>query len=507
MAIPFNPPEALIAQYMQRPDPLQQGVDATNKFAQTYLAMKQLKKQQENEALGQYVKAFEAGGPQFAQDVGKRIGLKNPPALPGTTAPTTQMGTAGMMPSPMNPTPAAQPSSSDGLFTGSDASVHPQAPMPMSDQPGSPMVSPIISHWNNTMGGQQQPMAGQQPSAPSPGAAPTMAPSAPSYQPPQGPAGVPGMENPESFMNQGSYGLKHLQAGEALGKYKEAMQTSFEKGQENSPRSANQLKQDFELAGQPDKADAWIKAHAPNALDNPDQPLINVAQIKEAKDWLGTGAMQQRGDYFSTMGNVQTQKLRQSLIDDAKKSLDPMFQSGEGRAQIQRLNNIGRTEPLIAQMLSQKDGGDPRQMVELATRVDSVLKGSPGGQQAIEGINNLVPNTAKGKFANWLEWFSNNPKGTEQQAFIHRYADTIGREKGAIQGQVKQTMERGAGTLRVLKGQFPDDYNAVVTPYLSGKYGELTGANVPTISGDDEFNALPSGSQFKDPSGQLHTKK
>ncbi len=32
-------------------------------------------------------------------------------------------------------------------------------------------------------------------------------------------------------------------------------------------------------------------------------------------------------------------------------------------------------------------------------------------------------------------------------------------------------------------------------------------SNIPTISSDAAFNALPKGSQFKDPSGQIHTKK
>ncbi len=512
MPIPFSPPEGIIAQYLNRPNPIQEGLDATNRFAQTYLAMKQQQKQQQNEALGQYVKAFEAGGPQFAQDVGKRAGLINPPALPGMTATMAGPGgTAGVMsnrqPSMAPPAmpPAAPPMgqpSPDFVTTPNELNARMSLPSDQPQaQPMSSMSSPIVAHWNNTMGGGQQAPAA--PAIPSP-AAPATAPAAPAAQPPQGPAGVPGLQNPEQYLNMGKYGMGQLQAGEALGKYKDAMSTAYEKDVANSPRSANQLRQDFTLAGQPDKADAWMQAHAPKALDNPDQPLINTAQIKEAKDWLTTGAQASRGTAFESNAAMTRIKTRQALVDDARKTLDPMFQTGEGRSQMQRLNNVGRTEALVTQMAGQKDGGNPMQMRELGTRMDSVLRGSPNGQQAIEGINALVPDTARGNWAKIAEWYTNKPQGTDQQAFIKLMSDTVAREKGTIQSQVKQTMARAETSLGPLRDNYPGDYKHLVTPYMTGKYGELTGP--PTISSDAEFNALPSGAQFKDPSGQTHTK-
>lgn len=500
MAIPFQPPEAIIQSYLNRPQPAELANQGIQQAFQTYMQSQALKRQQQNEALGNYIKAFGEGGPKFAQDVGKRYGLVNPPALPGMTATMAGPGgTAGVMsnqqpvmapPAPTAaPTPGFPPTENEMAAGMSMPSEH-----ATSGEPTQSLQSPIVAHWNNTMGG--QPAAGQQqPAAPIPAAPHAIAPSAPPPITPQGPAGVPGMENPESYLDMGSFGTKKLQAGEALGKYKETMQSAAEKDLLNAPRSANQLRQDFTLAGQPEKADAWIKAHAPQALENPDQPLINVAQIKEAKDWLGTGAMQMRGGSFESNAEVNRLKFRQGLIVDARKALDPYFSSGEGRAQIQRLNNIGRTEPLISQMLGQLGGGDPRQMRELATRVDSVLRGSPGGQQAIEGINGLMPDTAKGRFASFKEFILSDPQGTEQQAFIKRLADTTQREKVAIQGQVKQTAERTQSTLRLMKETYPEDYNAIVNPYLSGKYGELTG---PQNTGNGPaIGTVEDGHRFK----------
>lgn len=499
MPIPFQPPEAVIQSYLNRPTPGQMISNGVLQGIQTYLQAQALQKQQQQEALGTYVKAYDAGGKRFAKNVGDRIGLVDPPGIPGAD-PFTR---------------APRPGASDPGLMEDPSALHsaPEEPANPIQGPTDIQMSPIIAHWNNTMGGgQQQPMPAQQPTMGQqpPIAAPQQMPAAPSFgaaqstpQNPQ-PQGVPGLENPEQYLDDGNHGLKILQGGEALGKYKNTMQDAAEKDLENAPRSANQIRQDFALAKQPGMADDWIRAHVPEALDNPDKPLINVARIKEAKDWLTTGAQQQKSGYFETMGDINTQKFRQDLIKDARAQLDPYFATGEGRAQIQRLNNIGRTEPLIAQISAQKDSGDPRQMRELATRVDSVLRGTTNGTQAIEGINALVPSTMRGDYAKIAEWWAAEPKGTQQQAFVNRLADTVGREKGAIQNQIKQTAERAARTLRVMKSNHPEDYDAIVTPYLSGKYGELTGPQ--KISSNEEFNALPSGAQFIDGNGQLHTK-
>ncbi len=508
MALQFQPPpDWLLQEYAKRKSPAQIASEGANNALSTYVAYEGQQAKSQQDKLDGYIKAYGEGGPGLASDYAKRVGLQNPPALPGAVN-RTQAGPGGMAGASPNPMQPAIPPAPMGPEFG-----------PNQPGQGVPMQGPALPGVGMGMKAEQAPQSGMGASSPiiahfaslmapaqaAPGQAPSMAP--PSAVAPT-PKSISGLgDNPEDLLNQGKWGRGQLEGGERLASFRSKMQDSAQKDLENAPRSANQLRQDFTLAGKSEMADEWIAAHAPDSLNNPDEPLINVAQIKEAKDWLGTGAQQQRSDYFGTMGNVQTQKLREGLIKDAKTTLDPMFQQGEGRAQMQRLNNIGRTEPLITQMLGQKRGGDPRQMVELATRVDAVLKGSPGGQQAIEGINQLVPKTALGKFASWVEWFNSEPFGTQQQAFIHRYADTIKREKGAIQGQVKQTAERGAGTLRVLKSQFPDDYNAIVNPYLEGKYTELTGEKIPTISSDDELDALPSGSKFKDPSGQEHTKR
>lgn len=185
-------------------------------------------------------------------------------------------------------------------------------------------------------------------------------------------------------------------------------------------------------------------------------------------------------DYFGNIGDIKEQQLRQSLIKDARDTINPLFQTGPGKENVDRLQSIGRAEPLVNQMLAQPGGGDPRQMRELATSMDRVIKG--GGSSAQSQIEELVPQTAKGKFANWKEWFTNDPTGTEQQAFIRRYAETLSREKTAIQGQIRNTAESNAPTLGTLKGRYPSDYKAVMDSVMNNSAygGTSTGAPAPS---------------------------
>jgi hypothetical protein len=236
------------------------------------------------------------------------------------------------------------------------------------------------------------------------------------------------------------------------------------------------------LKGQPDLAEALIKA-------NPDGSIAR-RDIQDAIAGL-------RPDILGGLTDVKRDALRLQLNKEAR---DTLLAGGVGKDQIARLNNIGRTEPLIAQMLDQPGGGDPRQMRELATRIDSVLRGTPNGQQAIEGINALVPQTARGKFASWLEWFSNNPQGTEQQSFIKRYADTLGREKNAIQGQVAQMAESRAPTLRLLKQHYPEDYQAQLdsilkNPQLTGEPTGASGGKIKVSNGNETLMIDPQDEQ------------
>lgn len=163
MALQFQPPpEWLIKEYMDQKSPGQQILDSSNDTAKTYLALKQQQQAKQNDALGTYVKAFEAGGPQFASDVAKRVGLKNPPALPAVTRPMTEGGAvAGQTVQPGQPGGVQPPAVSSGTAPSTPVEQMAGQSMPM-EHPGSP----IISHWNQTQGQGGAQVPGQPPAPP-----------------------------------------------------------------------------------------------------------------------------------------------------------------------------------------------------------------------------------------------------------------------------------------------------------------------------------------------------
>lgn len=217
MAIPFTPPpDWLIQEYMNRKSPVMEGLESVSSLAGVFQNIKAQKDAKQRGALESYIKAFEAGGQQFAQDIARRTGLQNPPALPGLTRTMAGPGgTAGVMSDqqPAMQQPQMQSPDQDPYLGGQSMANQ----MPMEDQLQQSLpsehtmapTSPIISHWNATRGGQSP--AGAQ--------APNQAPA----QPPA-PGALPGFENPEDLLNSGSWGTKRLAAAESLGKFRNMME-------------------------------------------------------------------------------------------------------------------------------------------------------------------------------------------------------------------------------------------------------------------------------------------
>jgi hypothetical protein len=163
--------------------------------------------------------------------------------------------------------------------------------------------------------------------------------------------------------------------------------------------------------------------------------------------------------YGATMAPIRQNQLIEQTANDMIDRINPYFQSGPGKEQAQRLDTISRIEPLIQQMNSQVDSGDTRQMRETATTLNRIIQGATGTEGQIEG---LIPNTAKGKYANWIEYFTNAPKGAGQKEFVKRYADSVAREKNAVMQRVNMQIQRRAPTATVLKRIDPDTYDAIL---------------------------------------------
>ncbi len=458
------PPEWLVQNYINRPQPAEIASQGIGQGIQSYLQFKQQDAAQKSAATKSVIDVIAQDpeilktpfGQRLLKQSGGDLGNYQPPSL---STPT--------VPSPTNQPPAPT--------TGA---------VPQTAGTTPPMASsPIIDHWNATMGAGQGVPAAQSPAQAAPIQAPT-----PSAVPP-----APTPDQIQGLMGRGKLGKS---AVEDYGKGLDITKKIEGMGTKRIP--FEDVGTTFMAANEQALGDKLISDAKAQGLNYVPEEKMNLA-LKG----LGVKNQGMRGGAIDSMAETRKVGLRDSLNKEARQVLNPLFQSGEGRTQIQVLNRIGRAEPLISQMLSQKGGGDARQMRELSTALDRVLKG--GGNQAQSQIDELMPQTARGKFAHWQEWLTNEPTGTEQQAFLQRTSDTLTREKNTVQGQVRGMAEKNAPTLRVLKEHYPEDYKAHLDSVLNNP--QLVGENIPTISDDAAFNALESGAQFKDPSGQVHTKK
>jgi hypothetical protein len=186
------------------PEPEESPAEKANKqimqALQAYVAFKEQQRaqtlqsqQMDNQGVDSYIKAFEVGGPDLANEVARRRGLKNPPALPGRAA----------APQPMTSNPF-------GAVTPVEAASNQSIP---SEHPVD-----LISMWDQFKGG-QKPQPQQYAQAPQNTAIDAF--------------------NPEKLLNQGKYGMNQFDKQMKLQEYKNrnAPQPVFTKAQAIAAKS------------------------------------------------------------------------------------------------------------------------------------------------------------------------------------------------------------------------------------------------------------------------------
>lgn len=173
------------------------------------------------------------------------------------------------------------------------------------------------------------------------------------------------------------------------------------------------------------------------------------------------GRQAQASAVASSKADAEENKMSQALKDD----LDPNKARGGNLASNQkRVDSADRVKALLAQV---HNNPDPRQMEELAISTQSLLSnsGSPGAEQ----VRALIPQTALGSANKFVEWISNNPTGTGQQAFVTRMAETVDRERSLAQQQVQKAQTQRLSAHSKFQSKYPDSYNAITRSYgLSG---------------------------------------
>lgn len=184
MSLSFQPPpDWLLKEYLDNKDrnPAVDTMNAILPAAQLYIQRKQQEESRQQAALGNYIKAFEAGGPVFAGDIAKRTGLQDPPALPSQSSP---INPAEMQNVPVdeNNIPITGPVQGPlNKIQGPEGyvpkGVGPNAIPAGQMQNEAKFRNPIIDHWNSSQSTASSPQ-----------------------------------ESPESLLGLGAYGNKQLQA-------------------------------------------------------------------------------------------------------------------------------------------------------------------------------------------------------------------------------------------------------------------------------------------------------
>lgn len=73
-------------------------------------------------------------------------------------------------------------------------------------------------------------------------------------------------------------------------------------------------------------------------------------------------------------------------------------------------------------------------------------------------INDLVPQSARGKFADWQSWFKSDPTGREQLGFVKNLSTEIRRQRDQKQAIIDRTIGGNLASLNELKRLSPKDW-------------------------------------------------
>ncbi len=107
------------------------------------------------------------------------------------------------------------------------------------------------------------------------------------------------------------------------------------------------------------------------------------------------------------------------------------------------------------QIATQKEGGTPQQMSELGAAVSAMIQG--GNAPAISLVHDMVPDSMGREVAAMEQWLTNEPHGTNQQAFVKQMLDTAEREghlaKEKVKGYKAQTLNYNSGLLKTIPNQ------------------------------------------------------
>lgn len=103
---------------------------------------------------------------------------------------------------------------------------------------------------------------------------------------------------------------------------------------------------------------------------------------------------------------------------------------------------------------------DQREIKELAIGMNSLLQGS--NMSAQQQVSSLVPKSIWGDANKLAEWLTNNPKGTQQQAFVQRMVNDVRREVQVSNNQIYDMLLKKVPKYNTLREKFPNDWEEII---------------------------------------------
>lgn len=196
----------------------------------------------------------------------------------------------------------------------------------------------------------------------------------------------------------------------------------------------------------------------PEGLIAPDYEKVLPLQEKFQQNQI---KQQEVANNRKAQASAKNDNLSLKLVEGLKNDLDPNKARGGNLAANQK--QVDRATHLQGLINTYHDRNlDSRETEELAIGLQSLLsQGNPAAGQ----VAALVPKSAIGDSAKLKEWLFNEPRGTNQQAFIERIGHSIDRQKQISEEQVKRAQVQRLSAHGRLKEIDPDTYGAILNSY------------------------------------------
>jgi hypothetical protein len=189
--------------------------------------------------------------------------------------------------------------------------------------------------------------------------------------------------------------------------------------------------------------------------DDPEIAKMSAAQIKDqmpAVEKLAQQRMQEElkkmqisanADLKGAMMGQKQDQFDERMLRFGDKALNSnAWSSGAGADAAKAVRGVSQLEAL---MNGYKNNLTPQEWEEAGIAYTRILAGS---RPAAEQIRAIVPHTLVGNVRGTMQWFANDPTGTNQQEFAKRMLNGMQRERTVNRGIITQQQLGGLGEAR-----------------------------------------------------------